>query len=139
MPQFLDSGSGVGLRMLDISRAWRTMLGGQTDTFDFLQELPRLIQRITIAVTRIENFARNTRWCGRRLQKQSDNIFHIGEVTRLFSVAVNRGGAPLDQAVQKDRKNARVDTGRILSGPEHVEEPQRYSLQFETTGEYARV
>src|SRR5690348_16465484 len=112
MPQFLHSGSGVRLRMLHIPGAWRTILGGQTDTFDLLQELPRLIQRITIAVTRIEDFARNTRWCRRGLQKQSDYVFYISKVARLLSVAVNRGGAPLDQAIQKNGKDARVDTGR---------------------------
>src|SRR3954447_911523 len=57
--QFLDSGGRVGLGVTDIPRSRRPVRGRQVDAFDLLEQLPRFVQRVAVAVSRIEDPARN--------------------------------------------------------------------------------
>src|SRR5581483_1587386 len=84
-----------------------------------------------IAVSRIKYFSRDAIRL-RCLKQQAHYIFHIGKITRLLTIAVDRGATAFQQASQKNRQYTRIHAGGILPRPEDVEEPKRYRLQTVT-------
>ena len=73
------------------------------------------------------------------LQHSASDIFDVGEIARLFTVAENGGRRALDQGFHKQREDAGVWTGRILPFAIDVEESQRDGFQAEAGVEHAGV
>ena len=109
--QIADGERGIGLRIAHVAGARRSVVRGDVDAFQLLQQRPGLIERDASAVAAVVDLAGDAIGA-RGLQIQLGHVFHVGEVARLLAIAENRRRRAIQRGLHEEREHAGVRAAR---------------------------
>src|SRR5712691_2655272 len=93
-----------------------------------LQLFQELIQRDALSICDVDNLSYSP-GCLSCLQVSFHHVIDVGEIARLFAIAIDHRSFAAQKGANKTRNYARVLRAWILTRPKYVEISQRYRLQ----------
>ena len=105
---------------------------------DVIEDDDRLIECVAAAHADVDDLAGGRR-SGASSERCVNDVIHVGEIARLFAVAVYGGLAAIQSGRDKTRNHRRVLRVGILARTEHVEVAQSDRLHAEHACVHAKV